>query len=105
MRSLAKIAYKQSVQLISPCLLYIFTFCIYIEATHLCGVLLYLKKHNIVSYWRMIGLELELTNDNLDIIESYRDSVEDCAMAMLHQWLASGRATKQALVEAVQEVK
>ena len=53
----------------------------------------------------MIGLELELTYDNLDIIERNRDSVEDRAAAMLNQWLTSGRATKQVLVEAVQEVK
>ena len=75
------------------------------EASHLRGVLRYLKKQNLVSRWRMIGLELELTYDNLDIIERNRDSVEDHAAAMLHQWLTSGRATKQALLEAVQEVK
>ena len=53
----------------------------------------------------MIGLKLELTYDNLDVIESNRDTVADRVAAMLHQWLTSGRATKQALVEAVQEVK
>ena len=75
------------------------------EATHLRGVFRYLKKQNLLSRWRMIGLELELNYDNLDIIERNRDSVEDCAAAMLHQWLTSGRATKQALLDAVQEVK
>ena len=75
------------------------------EATHLRGVLRYLKKQNVVSSWRMIGLELELTYDNLGVIQRDGDTVADRATAMLHQWLTSGRATKQALVEAVQEAK
>ena len=53
----------------------------------------------------MIGLELELTYDNLDVIERDKDTVADRVAAMLHQWLTSGKATKQALMEAVQEVK
>ena len=64
-----------------------------------------MKKQNLVSRWKTIGLELELTYDNLEVIKCNNNSVEDCATAMLHQWLTSGRATKQALVEAVQEVK
>ena len=68
-------------------------------------MLQYLEEHNLVSRWRRIGIELELTNSDLDVIQRDRDSVEDCAVAMLDQWLASGSATKQALVEAVQVVK
>ena len=75
------------------------------EATHLRGVLRYLKKQNAVANWRMIGIELELTYSDLDIIERNRDTVADRAAGMLNQWLTSGRATKQALVQAVQEVK
>ena len=75
------------------------------EAVQLRRVLRYLEKQCLVARWRRIGLELELTYDNLDIIERNRDSVEDCAAAMLHQWLTSGKATKQALLDAVQEVK
>ena len=77
------------------------------EATHLhtCRVLQYVEKHSLVSRWRRIGLVLQLTYDKLDVIQRDRDSVEDCAAAMLHQWLTSGGATKQALVDAVQEVK
>ena len=75
------------------------------EATHLRGVLRYVKKQNLVSRWKTIGLELELTYDNLEVIKCNNESVEDRVTAMLHQWLTSGRATKQALVEAVQEAK
>ena len=75
------------------------------EAAHLCGVLQYLEKQNLVFRWRRIGLQLALTYGDLEVIQRDKDSVEDCAAAMLHQWLTSGRATKQALVEAVRVVK
>ena len=52
-----------------------------------------------------IGIELELSYSNVDIIERNRGGVADRAAGMLNQWLTSGRATKQALVEAVQEIK
>ena len=64
----------------------------------------YLGKRNLLSRWRRIGLELEISDGDLDIVQRNRDSVEDRAAGMLNQWLTSGRATKQALVEAVQEV-
>ena len=74
-------------------------------ATHLLEVLLFLRKQGLVSRWRMIGLVLKLAYDNLEVIQYDRDSMEDRAAAMLHQWLTSGRATKRALMEAVQEAK
>ena len=74
------------------------------EAKHLRGVLRFLKKRNTVTNWRMIGIELQLTYSDLDIIERNRDSVKDCAAAMLNQWIISGRATKQGLFEALEEV-
>ena len=64
-----------------------------------------MEEHNLVCRWRRIGIELELTNSDLDVIQRERDSVEDRAVAMLDQWLASSSATKPALVEAVQVVK
>ena len=64
-----------------------------------------MEKQSLVSRWRRIGLVLQLTYDNLEVIQRDRDSMEDCAAAMLHQWMTSGGATKQALVEAVQDVK
>ena len=68
-------------------------------------MLRYLEKQDLVSRWRRIGLELELTYGDLEVIESNRAREEDRATAMLHQWLISGRATKQALVDAVRVVK
>ena len=76
-----------------------------VVATHLREVLRYLEKQNLVSRWRRIGLELQLTYDDLSIIKRDSESVEDCAAGMLHQWLRSGSATKQALLEAIQMVK
>ena len=64
-----------------------------------------MEQHNLVSRWRRIGLELELTNGDLDVIQRNRESVEDRAAAMLDQWLTSGIATKKALVEAVRVLK
>ena len=64
-----------------------------------------MEKHSLVFRWRRIGLELNLTYSDLKVIKCNNESVEDCATAMLHQWLKSGRATKQALVEAVRVVK
>ena len=64
-----------------------------------------MEEYNLISRWRRIGIELELTNSDLDVIQRERDSVEDRAVAMLDQWLTSSRATKQALVEAVRVVK
>ena len=64
-----------------------------------------MEKQNLVFRWRRIGLELNLTYSDFEVIQRDRDSVEDCATAMLHQWLTGGRATKQALVEAVRQVK
>ena len=64
-----------------------------------------MEKQKLVFRWRRIGLELNLTYSDLEVIQRDRDGVEDCATAMLHQWLNNGRATKQALVDAVQVVK
>ena len=77
----------------------------YIEATHLPGVYRYFEAHHLYYRWKLIGLLLQVTYSDLEIIQDRQDSVEGHTMAMLHQWLTSGRATKQALVEAVQEVK
>ena len=77
----------------------------FIEATHLRGVLRYLEQQSLVARWRRIGLELELTFGDLEVIKCNNDSVEDRATTMLYKWLTSGKATKQALVEAVRVVK
>ena len=74
------------------------------EATHLRGVLRYLAKRSLVYCWKRIGIELALTYVDLEVIERDKHDVQDRAAAMLHQWLTSGRATKQALLDAVEEV-
>ena len=94
------------IQLISPCMLYIHVYIISsVGPTHTRKVLHYLENQGLVSRWRRIGLELELTPDDLDIIESNRAREEDRATDMLYRWLTSGRATKQVLVDALQVVK
>ena len=78
---------------------------VYVEAKHLLGVLQYLEKQGLVACWWRIGLQVQLTYGDLEVIQGSKDSVQDRAAAMLDQWLTSGRATKQPLVEAVQVVK
>ena len=48
---------------------------------------------------------IELTFADLKVIKCNDDSVEYCAAAILDKWLTSGKATKQALQEAVQAVE
>ena len=106
MHSLEQISNRHSTQSVSPCILYlrIYLYNLFSGAKHIRRVLRYLEKHDLVSRWRRVGLELELTDGDLDIIQRNRDSVEDRAAGMLSRWLTSGGATKQALVEAVQEI-
>ena len=74
-------------------------------ATHLLEVFRHLERLNLVSRWRRVGLELELPYDNLEVVQANREGVEDRAVAMLHEWLTGGRATKQALLKAIQMIK
>ena len=66
---------------------------------------MYLHEQGLVARWRMIGVLLGLSYSNLEIIESNKAETENCLIAMLHQWLASGRATKQALVDVLQRLR
>ena len=77
----------------------------YVEAKHLLGVLQYLEEQSLVARWWRIGLQLQLTYGDLEVIQGNKDSVEHRATAMLYKWLTSGRATKQALAEAARVVK
>ena len=65
----------------------------------------YLEARDITFRWKRIGRELKLRYGDLESIESDKATVEDRVAAMLHQWLISNRATKQALVDALQRVK
>ena len=46
-------------------------------------MLQYLEKQSLVARWRRIGLRLELTYGDLEVIKFSSDSVEDCATTML----------------------
>ena len=63
------------------------------------------RNNTLLLHWWRIGIELEVTYGDLEVIQGNKDSMELCAAAMLNKWLNSGSATKQALVEAVQVVK
>ena len=75
------------------------------EAKHLRTVLRYLEERSLVAHWWRIGIELEVTYGDLEVIQGNKDSVECRAAAMLYKWLTSGSATKHALVEAVRVVR
>ena len=98
MHSLVQVWYRQVIQLINQ-------YSPSVGSEHLREVLQYLEAQDITTRWKRIGVQLKLSYGDLDKIESNKASVEDCAMAMLYQWLISGRATKQALIDAVQVVK
>ena len=53
--------------------------------------------------WRSLGLELGLSSDTLETISmDYRESVKDCFLEMLSQWLRSGhRPSWEALLSAL----
>ena len=47
---------------------------------------------------------LHLRYSDLEVIKRNQPDEEERLMAMLNQWLTSGRATKQALVAALQRL-
>ena len=71
---------------------------------HIYEVLPYLEDRGLVPRWKRIGVQLRLTFGDLQIIESNNAGEENRTMAMLHKWLISGRATKQALVDALRRI-
>ena len=72
---------------------------------HLSEVMMFLQDLGLVVHWKMIGVLLQLSYPNLEIIENNNARVENRLIAMLHQWLVSGRASKQALVDALQRLR
>ena len=71
---------------------------------HLTEVLMCLIERGLVARWRMIGVLLRLPYSDLEIIENNKIGEENRLIAMLNQWLVSGRATKQALVDVLQRL-
>ena len=67
-------------------------------------VLLYLEDQGLVARWKKIGIILQLPYSDLEIIKRNQPDEEERLMAMLNQWLTSGRATKQALATTLQRL-
>ena len=78
---------------------------VYIEAKHQRELLKYLEEQNLLARWWRLGIELQLPNNDLMMIQDNEDRLESQAAAMLNKWLTSGKANKQALVEAVRAIK
>ena len=54
--------------------------------------------------WKILGLRLGLSFPTLEKIESDKQGVDNCKMAMLHEWLAKGGATRQSLASALRRM-
>ena len=67
-------------------------------------MLLYLEERGLVARWKKIGIMLHLRYSDLEVIKRNQPDEEERLMAMLDQWLTSGRATKQALVDALRRL-
>ena len=73
---------------------------------HLREVMMCVHDLGLVVHWKRIGVLLQLSYPKLEIIEyNHPNRVENCLIAMLQQWLVSGRATKQALVDVLQRFR
>ena len=79
--------------------------CSFVGPAHLSAVMLCLEDRGLVARWRRIGVLLQLLYSDLEIIESNKAGEENRMMAMLNRWLTSGRATRQALVDALQATR
>ena len=65
---------------------------------------LYLDDRGLVARWKKIGIILQLRYSDLKVIKRNEPNEEERLIAMLDQWLTSGRATKQALVDALRRL-
>ena len=74
------------------------------DSDHLSVVLLCLEERGLVTRWKKIGIMLQLRYSDLEVIKRNQPDEEERLMAMLNQWLISGRATKQALVATLQRL-
>ena len=79
--------------------------CYFVGPANLLAVMLCLEKRGLVARWRRIGVQLQLLYSDLEIIANNNSGEENRMMAMLNQWLTSGKATKQALVDALQRIR
>ena len=54
--------------------------------------------------WKILGLRLGLPFPLLEEIERDKRGVDNCKMAMLHEWLAKSGASRQSLVSALRKM-
>ena len=64
-----------------------------------------LEDLGLVARWKKIGMMLQLPYSDLEVIKRNQPDEEERLMAMLNQWLTSGRATKQALVDMLRRLR
>ena len=79
--------------------------CSSVGSDHLPVVLLYLEDQGLITRWKKIGVMLRLPHSDLEVIKRNQPDEEERLMAMLDQWLTSGRATKEALVDVLQTLR
>ena len=75
--------------------------CVLAEPSHIPDVAYLLDD---IVEWKVLGLRLGLPFNDLEAIKHNNPRVIDCKLAMLHQWLRTGRATRQSLVSALREM-
>ena len=57
-----------------------------------------------LTKWKILGLKLGLPFPTLNKIECDNQGVDNCKMAMLHEWLVKGGATRQSLASALRRM-
>ena len=77
--------------------LYIFT----AGSENMPEVLSYLIRHGMIPYWKRLGVLLGLPYADMEAVEAVRVRADERMMAMLSQWLRSGTATKQRLLDVL----
>ena len=54
--------------------------------------------------WKILGLRLGLPFPTLEKIEHDKRGMENCKMAMFHEWLVKGGASRQSLASALRRM-
>lgn len=82
-----------------------FVFIHFVGPSDLSAVLTCLSKCGVVTRWKKIGVLLDVPYSKLQVIQKDETDEEDRLTAMLYQWLNTGTATKQALMNAMKNVR
>ena len=67
-------------------------------------VLLYLSQRGMTPYWKKLGVFLGLPYSDMEEVEVNHARADERMMAMLSQWLRSGTATKQRLLDVLKNM-